>query len=59
MSFRVPTLNVSVVDLTVHLKKTLVIVKLFIVYKRNFKKKNELKGILKVTQDELVVVIYE
>ena len=52
MSFRVPTPNVSVVDLTVHLKKNTSYSEIIECLQSAEKKK--LKGILKVTQDELV-----
>ena len=52
MSFRVPTPNVSVVDLTVHLKKDTSYSEIILCLQKA--QKNELKGILKVTQDELV-----
>lgn len=52
MSFRVPTPNVSVVDLTLHLKKNTSYSEIIECLQTSEKKK--LKGILKVTQDELV-----
>ena len=52
MSFRVPTPNVSVIDLTLHLKKNTSYSEIIECLQTAEKKK--LKGILKVTQDELV-----
>lgn len=52
MSFRVPTPNVSVVDLTVHLKKDTSYSEIILCLEKA--QKNKLNGILKVTQDELV-----
>ena len=52
MSFRVPTPNVSVVDLTVQLKKDTSYNEIIECLKKA--EKNRLKGVLKVTQEELV-----
>ncbi len=52
MSFRVPTLDVSVVDLTVRLEKSTTYENLCAVVKKAAE--NELKGILAYTEDEVV-----
>lgn len=52
MSFRVPTLDVSVVDLTIRLKKGASYAEICDLVKN--KSENELKGILGVTNEDVV-----
>ena len=52
MSFRVPTINVSVVDLTVRLEKSTSLKEIFAAFEEA--SKGEMKGVLGITHDEVV-----